>query len=333
MKKSLRIPAIVLAAIAGLSMLAYGVAWGVAKSRYDRTYAVHEAGFPIPFPLGDAELAMIREERIAGGAAPSDPLAGVDLAALALARAQESGKHLIDSRVACSACHGADFAGHVIVDAPIVGRWVAPNITGGAGSVTRGYTASDWDHAVRHGLRRGGRASSMPAIDFVNLSDHELSDIVAYIRSKPGVNRNPGSIRWGPVFSILVATDPDAFSAAHIDHRRPHSAEPPQAVVSLEYGEHLVQVCRGCHGERLSGGKLKGDPNMPLVANLTPHETGLKDWSEDDFIRALREGRRKDGTAINEAMPWRAYGRMGDAELKALYAYLRTVPPLPKGNR
>jgi len=47
----------------------------------------------------------------------------------------------------------------------------------------------------------------------------------------------------------------------------------------------------------------------------------------------LREGKRKDGTAINEAMPWKAYGQMGDAELKAIYAYLRTVPPLAKGNR
>jgi mono/diheme cytochrome c family protein len=332
MKKAFRVLGIVLAAIAGLSILAYGVAWGVAKFRYDRTYAAHDASFPIPFPLDDAELAKVREERIAGGASPGDPLAGVDLAALALARAQESGKHLIDSRVACSGCHGADFAGHVIVDVPIVGRWVAPNITGGIGSVTRGYTASDWDHAVRHGLRRGGRASSMPAIDFANLSDHELSDIVAYIRSRPEADRDPGSIRFGPLFSILIATDPDAFAAARIDHQKPHAVEPPEAVASIEYGEHLVQVCRGCHGERLSGGKLKGDPNMPIVANLTPHATGLQDWTEDDFIRALREGKRKDGTAINRAMPWKAYGQMGDAELKALYAYLRTVPPLPKGN-
>jgi mono/diheme cytochrome c family protein len=333
MKKALRTLGIALAAIVGLAIVAWGVAWSLAKSRYDRTYAAHDASFPIPFPLADDELAKIREERIAGGASPEDPLAGVDLAALALARAQERGKHLIDSRVSCGGCHGADFAGGVIVDVPIVGRWVAPNLTGGAGGVTRDYTASDWDHAVRHGLRRGGRTSSMPAIDFVNLSDHELSDIVAYIRSRPKVDRDPGNIRFGPMFSILIATDPDAFTAARVDHRKPHPVEPPAAVVSVEYGEHLVQVCRGCHGEHLSGGRLKGDPNMPVVANLTPHQTGLEDWSEADFIRALREGKSKDGSAINEAMPWKAYGQMGDAELKAIYAYLRTVPPLAKGNR
>lgn len=333
MTKTLRRAAIALAVIVALAVLTYAIAWGVAKYRYDRSYAAHDATFPVPFPLGEADLDKIREERIAGGASPDDPLAGVDLAALARVRAEERGKHLVESRVACSACHGGDFSGGVIVDVPVVGRWVAPNITGGAGSVTRGYTASDWDHAVRHGLRRGGHASSMPAIDFVNLSDHELSDIVAYIHSKPTVDRDPGRIRFGPMFSILIATNPDAFTAARLDHQKAHAIEPPEAVVSVEYGQHLVQVCRGCHGDHLSGGKLKGDPNMPIVANLTPHATGLADWTEADFIRALREGKRPDGSAINKAMPWQAYGQMGDAELKAIYAYLRTVPPLPKGNR
>ena len=72
---------------------------------------------------------------------------------------------------------------------------------------------------------------------------------------------------------------------------------------------------------------------MPIVANLTPHESGLKDWTEADFMRALREGKRPDGTTINEAMPWKSYGQMGDTELKAIYAYLRTVPPEPEGTR
>ena len=94
-----------------------------------------------------------------------------------------------------------------------------------------------------------------------------------------------------------------------------------------------MQVCRGCHGEQLSGGKVAGDPNMPIVANLTPHETGLKGWTESDFIRALREGKRKDGTEILPQMPWKAYGQMSDVELKAIWAYLQTVPPVEKGNR
>jgi mono/diheme cytochrome c family protein len=333
MKRFLRILGWSLVAIVGIAVVAYGIAWWVASSRYDRHWVAHEASFPIPFPLSEGELVALREERVAAGASADDPLAGVDLEALALSRATARGNHLIESRVSCNACHGADFGGHAVIDVPIVGRWVAPNITEGEGSITRGYTASDWDHAVRHGLRRDGRSSSMPAIDFVNLSDRELSDIVAYIRSQPPVDKDPGQVKFGPVFTFLIATDSGAFSASTIDHEIAHAVDPPDSAPTPEYGEHLVQVCRGCHGERLSGGKLKGDPNMPIVANLTPHETGLKDWTEADFIRAMREGKRKEGTAISEYMPWKAYRQMGDAELRAIYAYLRTLGPIEKGNR
>ena len=72
---------------------------------------------------------------------------------------------------------------------------------------------------------------------------------------------------------------------------------------------------------------------LAIVANLTLHETGLKDWAEADLIRTMREGRREDGTAISEYMAWNADAQMGDAELRAIYAYLRTVPAIEKGNR
>ncbi len=333
MKKLLGLLGRILLVIVVLAAGFYAWAWWTSSNRYDKQWTAHEAIFPIPFPLAEADITVFREERIAAGAAAEDPLAGVDLDEVALSRAIDRGKHLVDSRVSCNACHGKDFGGGVIVDVPIVGRWVAPNISTGKGSVTLEYTAADWDHAVRHGLRKGGRSSSMPATDFVNLSDHELSDIVAYIRSMPPVDRDLGPVKFGPVFTIMLATDPKALSPFNIDHGKAHAVEPPVTEPTAAFGEHLVQVCRGCHGNNLSGGKLKGDPNMPIVANLTPHETGLKDWTEADFIRALREGRRKDGSAISEYMPWRAYGQMGDAELKAIWAYLQTVPAEQKGKR
>jgi mono/diheme cytochrome c family protein len=221
----------------------------------------------------------------------------------------------------------------VLVDALPLGRWAAPNLTTGKGSVTRAYTASDWDHAVRHGLRQGGRTSSMPGVEFTNLSDRELSDIVAYIRSRPPVDREMPRMRYGPVFAFVFASAPDYVVAFSVDHQKAHEREPPQAAPTAEFGAHLVQVCRGCHGPGLSGGKIQGDPNMPVVANLTPDESGLKAWSEADFVRAVREGKRPDGSAISEYMPWRAYAQMSDDELKAIYAYLRTVPAKPKGDR
>lgn len=304
-----------------------------AVGRYEKTWTSHTVDFPIPFPLTEDDLAMLRTERVASGASIADPLAGVDLQAAARDHAVERGKYLVESRVGCNGCHGKDFGGAAVIDSAIVGTWVAPNLTTGKGSVTLNFTPADWDRAVRHGIRHNGMSSSMPSEEFLNLADHELSDIVAYIRSRPPVDRDLGGVVIGPLFSYLVASDPKILVAYTIDHNTPHRQEPPSGPASVEAGEHIVQVCRSCHGPTLSGGKVAGDPNMPIVANITPHETGLKGWTEADFFRALREGKRKDGTAIATAMPWQAYGNMSDDDIKSVWAYLKTVSPVPAGNR
>jgi mono/diheme cytochrome c family protein len=332
MRKFLKIIGWTLCALLVVALGVVGVARIIAARKYNTHWTTHEASFPIPFSLSPAELETLRGERIAAGAPATDPLAGVDLQAAALARAVARGRHLVKTRVGCDGCHGADLGGHVLVDQTIVGYWAAPNLTSGEGSVTRGFSATDWDRAVRHGVRHTGQSSSMPTKEFVNLSDHELSDIVAYVQSQPPVNRAIKPVGIGPVFSFLVGFG-DALPAFSTDHQKAHPVEPPVEVASVELGEHIAQVCRGCHGEHLSGGKIAGDPNMPIVANITPHETGLKGWTEADFFRALREGKRKDGTDILPQMPWKAYGQMKDVELKALWAFLQTVPPVTKGNR
>lgn len=332
MKRALKYVSWALALIVIVALAVYGWASYRATARYEKQWTVHEVDFPIPFALSADELAVMRADRIAAGAAAADPLAGVNLETMALDRAISRGRRLVESRVSCNACHGADFGGAAIVDIALVGHWVAPNLTLGDGSVTKGFTASDWDRAVRHGVRRNGQTSSMPSADFANLSDHELSDIVVYIRSMPAVNRDMGPVRFGPMFSYEIATDPKSLSAFVIDHDKPHAVEPPVQAASVEMGQHIVQVCRGCHGAQLSGGRLAGDPDMPIVANLTPHATGLGPWSEADFMHALRDGKRKDGTAISEMMPWKTYGQMSDTELKAVWAYLKTVPAVEKGN-
>jgi len=333
MKKILKVLAWLVVVVVVLAAGTYAWAYTTAKRAYERTWTAHNADFPIPFPLSDAELTALRTERVAAGAPAADPLAGADLQKAALDQATRRGQHLIASRLGCNGCHGDDFGGKELVNVSFVGYWAAPNITTGQGGVTKGFTAHDWDLAVRHGIKHTGTTSSMPSEEFQKMSDHELSDVVAYIQSKPPVNRESKPVRLGPVFSFMLARNPNSFLAAQLDHQKPHAAEPPPPAVSVELGEHIVQVCRGCHGPTLSGGKIEGDPNMPIVGNITPHETGIKAWSEADFLRALHEGKRPDGTELLPQMPWRAYGQMSDTELRAIYAYLRTVPPVAKGNR
>ena len=318
MKKLAKIVGWGLCVLIVVALGAFGVARVIAGRKYNQRWTTHDVSFPVPFPLSAAETEALRLE-----GKPGD----------ALSRAVARGEHLVRTRVGCDGCHGDDFGGRVIIDQTLVGYWAAPNLTSGNGSVTRGFSPADWDRAVRHGVRHTGQSSSMPTTEFVNLSDHELSDIIAYVRSRPPVDRVIAPVRIGPVFSFVVAFGSEALPAFRTDHQKAHPAEPPVEAASVELGAHIVQVCRGCHGDTLSGGKVAGDPNMPIVANITPHETGLKGWTEADFLRALREGKRKDGTDIKPQMPWRVYGQMSDVELKAVWAYLQTVPPLPKGNR
>ena len=324
MRKLLKAVTIVVIGVVVLALGAYGWAYHRAMARYETKWSAHDASFPIPFPLDSAEAASL-----AKGGPSADPSAEM----AASARAVHRGEHLVTSRLGCNGCHGDDFGGKVLVDVPIVGTWAAPNLTLGNGGVTAGFSANDWDLAVRHGIKHTGTSSSMPCADFTTVADHELSDVVAYIRSRPPVDRSVPSLRLGPVFALVLANDPKALAAFVIDHARPHAVEPPEEAVTLGFGEHLVQGCRGCHRANLSGGKVTGDPNMPFVRNITPDTSGIGRWTQADFVRAMREGRRPDGGAIDPAMPWKTFRNMDDTELAALWGYLRATPPLPTDTR
>jgi cytochrome c553 len=211
-----------------------------------------------------------------------------------------------------------------------------PNLTTGGGSATVGYTAADWDRIVRHGVRRDGRPAAMPSVDFRNMSDQELSDIVAYIGSLPAVDKEAQPSSLGPLGKVLMATGKMHLSADEIGaHDQAHAVAPPATGPTVEFGAHLANVCTGCHKENLAGGPIVGgDPSWPPAKNLTPHEGGLADWTYDQFLTAMREGRRPDGTELlppmNAVVPYAQ--KMADVELQALWSYLRSVPPVATGG-
>jgi cytochrome c553 len=113
--------------------------------------------------------------------------------------------------------------------------------------------------------------------------------------------------------------------AEEIDHEaaRP-SAVPPD--VTQAYGDYLVRTaqCRTCHGPDLAGGR-DPDPKAPPAPDLTS-DGDLSQWSEADFIIAMRTGKRPDGRLLNRFMPWRFLGQMTDDEMKAIYLYLHSLP-------
>ena len=76
------------------------------------------------------------------------------------------------------------------------------------------------------------------------------------------------------------------------------------------------QDCILCHGADLAGGK----PGQ--LAPIGPNLKLLKGWTPQQFITTMRTGVTPDGHALNSQMPWRNIGRMDDAELTALHAYI-----------
>ena len=73
-----------------------------------------------------------------------------------------------------------------------------------------------------------------------------------------------------------------------------------------------------------------GPWGISYTANLTPdQETGIGAWSEENFIQALRTGKHLGGGRdILPPMPWQWYGRLSDDDLKAIFAYLKAIPPI-----
>jgi mono/diheme cytochrome c family protein len=304
-----------------------------AQKRLAKTYDVTVEPIPIPYPLSDAEIAELREEKRKAGPAGSteDPLAGVDLVAIARERGLLRGKHYLESRAACRECHGEDFGGKTIVDNPVMGKWIAPNIT--LGGVTSDYRPEDWVRIVRHGLLRSGLPAVMPSFDFAAFSDQELSDIALYIQSQPKVSRVMPKSELGPVYSMLIANGQIPVSAEVIDHRAERPKRPPGITVNSELGKHLGATCKGCHGAGLSGGPIQGgDPAWPPAKNLTFDDSGLAKWTLADFRKALHDGVRPDGTAINRVMPISYTSRLAPEEVDALYLYLQSVPKRAYGN-
>ena len=74
---------------------------------------------------------------------------------------------------------------------------------------------------------------------------------------------------------------------------------------------------------------FKGPWGTSFTANLTPDETGLATWTEDMFVRAIRDGRHMgQGRAILPPMPWPMIRNLNDTDLRSIYAFLRTIPPV-----
>jgi mono/diheme cytochrome c family protein len=119
---------------------------------------------------------------------------------------------------------------------------------------------------------------------------------------------------------------------------------PLAAETPVERGKYLVEVlgaCGNCHtpkgprgdlaDKHLAGGFEIREEGLGLAvaSNITPDpETGIGAWTDDEIVRAIREGKRRDGRILGPPMPFSLYRRLSDTDVRAIVAYLRAVPPV-----
>jgi len=244
------------------------------------------------------------------------------------------GKHLAEGIAGCASkdCHGPDLAGGTTLQMGPLGTMTGPNLTmGGAGAA---YSDGELARVIRFGIKKDGRSAQfMPSTEVNWMPDDELTAVVSYVRSMPKVDKPNGPLHFGTLAKVLDRRgELDVDVARKVASQKIEFAGKPEPTAA--YGRFLAKGCTGCHGEHLSGGPIPGaPPSMPVPLNLTPHETGLKGWTYEDFEKLLLKGERKNGKKLDPFMPIENYGKTDDLEKHALFAYLQTLAPMPFGGR
>jgi mono/diheme cytochrome c family protein len=296
MKKVLKIIGVIVGGLVGLIVIAVAAVLGTGYFRFHKTYDIDVNGIEIP----------------------------TDQASIA------RGEHLVRAVAHCGYCHGTDFSGDYIINNPgKEGIVVAPNLTSGEGGIGASFTDEDWVRALYHGVNDEGRSVIiMPSLFFHVMSEDDLTSIIAYIKTVPPVDNVLPETSPGPLFYALAGAGPlaEEMSGRVIDHDAPFTPAPAEGETP-EYGEYLVTIgqCRACHGDELAGGQVS--PSAPIGPNLTPGgEMGI--WDEATFFNVIRTGTNPSGRVLDSYMPGKFFGNMTDSELRAVRAYLLSLPKL-----
>lgn len=234
------------------------------------------------------------------------------------------GEHLARHVAGCVACHGEDFGGFPFIENPALGHIVSANLTTGRGGVGGQLSDEDLIRAILHGVGPDGRSLRiMPTADYTRLSPRDLGALIAFLRTLPPVDRET-SIELSPLAYVLAARGALPIVSAETtphDFRLPPHVEPARTV---EYGQYLARFCTGCHGARWEGRAEmpEAPPGTPPIPSL--RRAGLQGWSEADFERAVRQGRKPGGVELHRFMPSRVYSGMTDDEVAAIWMFLQT---------
>ncbi len=266
MKRTLKWIAIVIGALAALLILAGAALYPAGARVFSRLYP-------------DLQVEAVR--------IPSD------------ADAVAQGRH-ISIIWGCTKCHAPDLSGTLLANDPLLGTIPASNLTPGGGGIGASYTDIDWVRAIRHGVSPDGGVLAL-MLDYSTMSDHDLGDLIAYLKQLPPVDKQYPELNLGPVIPLAPELGLYTPPAEVMDHTAARPAD-PVAGASVEYGQYLFAICRECH-----------------TVNLA---RDVKDWTREDFSRAMRTGILPSGRTLAATMRSPSFAEFNDTELAALWAYL-----------
>lgn len=217
------------------------------------------------------------------------------------------------------------------------GKYYSKNLTPAHLS---GWTDGDIFRAITSGVSKDGKAlfPVMPYPYYARMDKEDVLDIIAYIRSLPAIqNEVPASSPDFPM-NFIINTMP----------LKPAFTQKPAKSDTLAYGKYLVNVaaCMDCHSpvskgqvileKAFAGGREFELPGGILrSANITPDkESGIGNWTAEMFVARFKAYQQPENLIsvkpadYNTLMPWSMYAGMDTTDLKAIYAYLKTLPAI-----
>lgn len=204
------------------------------------------------------------------------------------------------------------------------------------------YTDGELYRVITTGVTKEGKAifPVMPYSHYGKMDPEDVYSIIAYLRTLPPIHNK-------------VAESVSDFPMNIIIHLIPAKAQPgkkPAMSDTLAYGAYLVNAtgCIECHtrdkqGQIIpelaySGGRTFNMPDGSVLRtpNITPDQmSGIGTWSREKFIHAFKQyadsgyvAKSVAKGAFNTIMPWTSYAGMSTEDLAAIYAFLRTIPPV-----
>ena len=270
------------------------------------------------------------------------------VAAAAERDAVERGRYLAVA-ASCETCHtaqgGQPFAGGRALETPF-GTFYTPNITPDRETGIGRWSEAQFLRALHEGVRPDGGDyyPAFPYTSFTKWTDPDALAIRAYLSSIPAVRQanRPHALSFPYSWRFLVNGwkwlffDPGRF--------RPM----PGRSAEENRGAYLVTAvvhCGECHTPRNAFGAMEDDrflagnpvgPDGKSVPNITPDpKAGIGNWSEDDIVQVLTDGRTPDFDEVAGSMAEvvRNTARLTPEDRRAIAVYLQTVPPVPGTQR